>query len=113
VLVVAIAIVLNARFTASNGSASSYGASSSVKRNNNSFVPPPPGIEPDADFHEPHVQLRVRLHARRVQRHLGAAAERQTEWRDDDGKGIRLSDVTIAGTTARSRRVPSKSPAAA
>ena len=40
----------------------------------------------DADLHEPGVELRVSLHARRMQRHLRATAEREPERRDDDGE---------------------------
>ena len=44
------------------------------------------GNQTHADFHEPHVQLGMRLNAIRVQRELAAAAERETERRDDDRK---------------------------
>ena len=63
VLVVAMAMTLNARFTPSNGSASSYGVSCSSESEQQLLGSAAGGDEPDARLDEPHVQLGVRLDA--------------------------------------------------
>src|SRR5215210_4412247 len=45
------------------------------------------GDQPDTHLHEAHVQLGVRLHARRMKRHLSTATECKPEWRDDHREG--------------------------